>query len=181
MTRPPIRKIMSATKVVTTATLTDAPLAARAKSRTPAQGEKALQEIDGRPGLVLLSGEAGTSKAQARAIAERLGRTLQSVDLAAIVSRYIGETEKALDRLFAAAQKAGVVLFFDEADALFGKRTEVRDAHDRYANIETAQLLARLERYDGLVILASNREAVLDEALVRRLRFSVTFPGPDDR
>lgn len=175
MTRPPIRKTLSADKAVATVALADAP----AKAVAAAQPDKALQEIDGRPGLVLLSGEAG--KAQAVAIAQRLGRTLQPVDLAAIVSRYVGETEKALDRLFATAQKAGAVLFFDEADALFGKRTEVRDAHDRYANIDMARLLARLERYDGLVLVTSHREAVLDEAFRRRLRVSLSLPAPSKR
>jgi len=94
------------------------------------------------------------------------------------VNKYIGETEKNLRKLFDAADAADVILFFDEADALFGKRTEVKDAHDRYANLEVSYLLERMERFKGLAILATNRKKDLDEAFLRRLRFVVEFPLP---
>src|SRR6185295_17350579 len=95
-----------------------------------------------------------------------------------VVSKFIGETEKNLSRIFAEAETSNTILFFDEADALFGKRSEVRDAHDRYANIETAYLLQRLEAYEGLVILATNLKKNMDEAFVRRLQVVVEFPMP---
>jgi len=101
------------------------------------------------------------------------------VDLAGVVSKYIGETEKNLRRVFDAAEQSGAILFFDEADALFGKRTEVKDSHDRYANIEVNYLLQRMEDYRGLAILATNRKSSLDRAFMRRLRFLVDFPFPD--
>jgi SpoVK/Ycf46/Vps4 family AAA+-type ATPase len=96
-----------------------------------------------------------------------------------VVNKYIGETEKNLRRLFDAAEEGGCILFFDEADAVFGKRSEVRDSHDRYANIEVNYLLQRLESFAGLAILATNRKDALDPAFLRRLRFVVTFPFPD--
>jgi SpoVK/Ycf46/Vps4 family AAA+-type ATPase len=96
-----------------------------------------------------------------------------------MVSKYIGETEKNLAQVFNAAETANAILFFDEADALFGKRTQVRDAHDRYANLETSYLLQKLEEHDGVVILATNLRKNLDEAFVRRLHFTVEFPVPD--
>ena len=102
------------------------------------------------------------------------------MDLSGTVSKYIGETEKNLARVFAETAAAGALLFFDEADALFGKRTEVSDAHDRYANIETSYLLQRVEEYAGVVILATNFAQNIDEAFQRRLRISVTFPFPDE-
>ena len=95
-----------------------------------------------------------------------------------MVSKYIGETEKNLGRLFEAAEAGGAVLFFDEADALFGKRSEVKDSHDRYANLEVDYLLQRMETYRGLAVLATNHKAALDPAFLRRLRFVVTFPFP---
>ena len=100
-----------------------------------------------------------------------------------MVSKYVGETEKNLRRVFDAAERSGAILFFDEADALFGTRTEVRDSHDRYANLEINYLLQRMEDYAGLAILATNRRAALDGAFLRRLRFVIEFrfPGPDDR
>ena len=100
-----------------------------------------------------------------------------------VVDKYIGETEKNLRRLFDAAEATDVILFFDEADALFGRRTEVKDAHDRYANIEISYLLERMERFTGLAILATNRRKDLDEAFMRRLRYVVEFPlpGPEER
>ena len=95
-----------------------------------------------------------------------------------MVSKYIGETEKNLRRLFDAAEDGGAILFFDEADALFGKRSEVKDSHDRYANIEINYLLQRMESYRGLAILATNMKSALDQAFMRRLRFIVNFPVP---
>jgi SpoVK/Ycf46/Vps4 family AAA+-type ATPase len=96
------------------------------------------------------------------------------------VSKYIGETEKNLERIFAAAEGTHAILFFDEADALFGKRSEVRDSHDRYANLEISYLLQKMEEYEGVAILASNLRQNLDEAFLRRLSFSVSFPFPDE-
>ncbi len=128
----------------------------------------------------LFSGGSGTGKTMSAAIiAAEIGLDLWRIDLAAIVSKYIGETEKNLDRLFSAAGTANAILFFDEADALFGKRSEVKDSHDRYANIEIAYLLQRLEDHDGVVILASNLSRNLDTAFLRRLPFVVDFPLPD--
>ena len=114
----------------------------------------------------------------AEAIAAELALPLYRIDLSQVVNKYIGETEKNLRRLFDAADAADVILFFDEADALFGKRTEVKDAHDRYANLEVSYLLERMERFKGLAILATNRKKDLDEAFLRRLRFVVEFPLP---
>jgi SpoVK/Ycf46/Vps4 family AAA+-type ATPase len=116
----------------------------------------------------------------AEVIARELGLDLYKVDLSAVVSKYIGETEKNLAKIFKEADSSNAILFFDEADALFGKRTEVADAHDRYANIETSYLLQKMEEYDGVVILASNLRENMDEAFVRRLRFIVDFPFPDE-
>lgn len=130
---------------------------------------------------VLFSGESGTGKTMAAEIlANHLRLNLYRIDLSAVVSKYIGETEKNLRRLFDAAEDGGAVLFFDEADALFGKRSEVRDSHDRYANIEVNYLLQRLEAYQGLAILATNLKSGLDDAFTRRLRFTVIFPKPDE-
>ena len=129
---------------------------------------------------VLFAGESGTGKTMAaEVLAKELGLELFRIDLSAIVSKYIGETEKNLARIFAAAEDSGVLLLFDEADALFGRRSEVRDSHDRYANIEVSYLLQRMEAYRGLAILTSNQKAALDSAFLRRLRFVVTFPFPD--
>jgi AAA+ superfamily predicted ATPase len=128
----------------------------------------------------LFTGPSGTGKTlAAEAVARELGFDMYRIDLAAIVSKYIGETEKNLDRVFTAAEHANAVLFFDEADALFGKRSEVKDAHDRYANIEVAYLLQKMERFDGLAILASNLRQNIDEAFARRLTFTVNFPFPE--
>jgi SpoVK/Ycf46/Vps4 family AAA+-type ATPase len=129
----------------------------------------------------LFVGPSGTGKTlSAEALARELGLDLYSIDLAGIVSKYIGDTEKNLDRVFAAAEHANAVLFFDEADALFGKRSEVKDAHDRYANIEVAYLLKKMENFDGLAILATNLKQNLDEAFARRLTFTVNFPFPEE-
>jgi hypothetical protein len=130
---------------------------------------------------VLFSGPPGTGKTMAAAIiANELDLDLYRIDLAQVVSKYIGETEKNLERVFVAAEHSGAVLFFDEADALFGKRSDVKDAHDRYANIEISYLLQRMEEYDGLAILATNVRQHLDEAFLRRLQVSVEFPFPDE-
>ena len=112
-------------------------------------------------------------------LAHELGLDLYRIDLAATVSKYIGETEKNLRRLFDAAEASGAVLLFDEADALFGKRGEVKDGHDRYANLEVAYLLQRMESYRGLAILTTNLRANVDRAFLRRLRFVVQFPFPE--
>jgi hypothetical protein len=128
----------------------------------------------------LFAGESGTGKTMAaEVLANELELNLYRIDLSAVVSKYIGETEKNLRRLFDAAEDGGVILFFDEADALFGKRTEVKDSHDRYANIEVNYLLQRMEAYRGLAILATNRRGALDAAFLRRLRFVVNFAFPD--
>ena len=115
----------------------------------------------------------------AEVLASDLQLPLYRIDLSAVASKYIGETEKNLARLFDAAEHAGSVLFFDEADALFGKRTEVKDAHDRFANIEVSYLLERIERFTGLAIVATNQRKNLDEAFTRRLRYRVEFPDPN--
>jgi SpoVK/Ycf46/Vps4 family AAA+-type ATPase len=135
----------------------------------------------GRGTAALFSGGSGTGKTMAaEVIANALGLDLYRIDLARVVDKYIGETEKNLDRVFDAAQSANAILFFDEADALFGKRCEVKDAHDRYANIEVSYLLQKMEEYDGLAILASNLADNLDEAFTRRLAFAIHFPFPDE-
>jgi SpoVK/Ycf46/Vps4 family AAA+-type ATPase len=135
----------------------------------------------GRGVSALFAGPSGTGKTMAAEIlAAELGLDLYRIDLAGVVSKYIGETEKNLDRVFAAAEDAGAILFFDEADALFGKRSEVRDSHDRYANIEISYLLQKMEDYEGIAILATNLRQNLDDAFVRRLAFTVHFPFPDE-
>ena len=127
----------------------------------------------------LFAGQSGTGKTMAaEVIANELRLNLYRIDLSAVVSKYIGETEKNLRRLFDAAEDGGMILFFDEADAIFGKRSEVKDAHDRYANIEINYLLQRMEAFGGLAILATNMKSALDAAFMRRLRFVVNFPVP---
>ena len=134
----------------------------------------------GRGISALFSGASGVGKTMsAEVLANHLALDLYRIDLAGVVSKYIGETEKNLRRIFDAAEQSGAILFFDEADALFGKRTEVKDSHDRYANIEINYLLQRMEEYRGLAILATNRKSSLDRAFLRRLRFLVDFPFPD--
>ncbi len=128
----------------------------------------------------LFVGPSGTGKTLgAEVLAQTLGLDLYRIDLSQVVSKYIGETEKNLRRVFDAAEEGGAVLFFDEADALFGKRSEVKDSHDRYANIEVSYLLQRMEAYRGLAILATNLKDALDPAFLRRIRFVVHFPFPD--
>ncbi|MCE4555800.1 ATP-binding protein [Roseateles cellulosilyticus] len=127
----------------------------------------------------LFAGPPGTGKTMAsEAIADALQLPLFRIDLSQVVNKYIGETEKNLKRLFDAADAADAILFFDEADSLFGKRSEVKDAHDRYANLEVSYLLERMERFKGLAILATNRRKDIDEAFLRRLRFVIEFPLP---
>jgi hypothetical protein len=130
---------------------------------------------------MLFSGDPGTGKTMAAEVmASELGLDLYKIDLSGVVSKYIGETEKNLERIFGEAQSSNAILFFDEADAIFGKRSEVKDAHDRYANIEISYLLQRMEGYEGVTILATNLRANLDEAFTRRLQFAVDFPFPDE-
>ncbi|HSV84407.1 MAG TPA: ATP-binding protein [Ramlibacter sp.] len=129
----------------------------------------------------LFAGPSGTGKTlAAEIVAYVLELDLFRIDLAAVVSKYIGETEKNLDRVFAAAENANAVLFFDEAEALFGKRSEVKDAHDRYANIEIAYLLQKIEGFDGVAILATNLKQNLDDAFTRRLTFCINFAFPEE-
>jgi MoxR-like ATPase len=129
---------------------------------------------------VLFAGPSGTGKTMAaEVLADALRLDLYRIDLSAVVSKYIGETEKNLRRLFDAAEDGGVILFFDEADALYGKRSEVKDSHDRYANIEVNYLLQRMDAYRGLAILATNVRKAIDWAFLRRLRFILDFPAPD--
>jgi ATPase family associated with various cellular activities (AAA) len=140
--------------------------------------EKAVARTQGLK--VLFAGESGTGKTMAaQVLAAELGLEIFRVDLATIVSKYIGETEKNLDRIFGAAEGSNAILFFDEADALFGKRSEVSDSHDRYANIEVAYLLQKMEGYAGAVILATNFRRNIDDAFVRRLDFVIDFPFPE--
>jgi SpoVK/Ycf46/Vps4 family AAA+-type ATPase len=130
----------------------------------------------------LFAGSSGTGKTMAaEAIAAELDLDLFRVDLSQVVSKYIGETEKNLSVIFDAAEAGGAVLLFDEADALFGKRTQVKDSHDRYANIEVSFLLQRMEAYRGLAVLTTNMKEAVDQAFLRRLRFVVEFPFPDAR
>ncbi|GIF25960.1 hypothetical protein BJ973_003230 [Actinoplanes tereljensis] len=131
--------------------------------------------------VALFAGPSGTGKTlAAEVVAGELGLDLYKVDLSSVVSKYIGETEKNLERIFGAAAAGDLVLFFDEADALFGKRSEVSDAHDRYANIEVAYLLQRLETYDGMVVLATNLQRNIDPAFLRRISVAIDFVPPEE-
>jgi SpoVK/Ycf46/Vps4 family AAA+-type ATPase len=157
-------------------------LVARVRHREHVLGEWAMRPGGGRGhGVVaLFAGESGTGKTMsAEVVAGTLGLELYTINLATIVDKYVGETEKNLERIFSEVDGVNGVLLFDEADALFGKRSEVRDAHDRYANIEVAYLLQRIESFDGLAILATNLRANVDEAFTRRLDSVVDFPFPD--
>jgi len=130
---------------------------------------------------VMFAGVSGTGKTMAaEVIASALGIDLYKIDLSNIVSKYIGETEKNLDRIFHEGQASNAILFFDEADALFGKRSEVRDSHDRYANIEVAYLLQKMDEYEGIVILATNLRKNMDEAFARRMHYTLEFPIPEE-
>ena len=157
-------------------------LAAQVRHRAEVYGRGGFGRklVRGRGVTALFSGPSGTGKTMAaEIIAGELGLELCRIDLSGVVSKYIGETEKNLKRVFDAAEAGGAVLFFDEADALFGKRSEVKDSHDRYANIEISYLLQRMEAYSGLAILATNMKAHVDPAFLRRLRFVIDFPFPD--
>jgi len=130
----------------------------------------------------LFSGQSGTGKTMAAGvIAKTLNLDLYRIDLSTVVSKYIGETEKNLRKIFDAAETGGCILLFDEADALFGKRTEVKDSHDRHANVEVSYLLQRMEAYQGLAILTTNLKSSLDQAFLRRIRFVINFPFPDEK
>jgi SpoVK/Ycf46/Vps4 family AAA+-type ATPase len=130
----------------------------------------------------LFAGPSGTGKTMAaEVIAHELGLDLYKIDLSAVVSKYIGETEKNLNRVFTEAEYSNAILFFDEADALLGKRSEVKDAHDRYANIEIAYLLQKMEEYTGVTILSTNLKKNIDDAFVRRMQFIIDFPFPDEK
>src|SRR5437763_136488 len=158
----------------------------RCSPTAPARGtrDRVLDEWRMRPGggrgrgvSGLFAGDSGTGKTMsAEVVAGCLGLDLYTINLATVVDKYVGETEKNLERIFTEAAGVNGVLLFDEADALFGKRSEVRDAHDRYANIEVAYLLQRLETFDGLAVLSTNLRANLDEAFTRRLDVIVDFP-----
>ncbi len=134
----------------------------------------------GRGVAALFAGLSGTGKTMAaEVIANDIGLDVYKIDLAGLVSKYIGETEKNLSRVFQEASDTSAILFFDEADAVFGKRSEVKDSHDRYANVEISYLLQRMEEYDGIVILATNLRSNLDDAFLRRMRAIVEFPFPE--
>ncbi|MCW2570057.1 MAG: ATPase, central domain protein [Frankiales bacterium] len=159
-------------------------IAVRARHRSRVLDEWSMRPGGGRGRGVtaLFAGDSGTGKTMsAEVIAADLDLDLYAVDLSGVIDKYVGETEKNLERIFTEAAGVNAVLLFDEADAIFGKRSEVRDAHDRYANIESAYLLQRMESFDGLAILATNLRANLDDALTRRLDLIVDFPLPDAR
>jgi hypothetical protein len=135
----------------------------------------------GRGITALFAGVSGTGKTiGAEVVAGELGLALFKIDLASVVSKWLGETEKNMDRIFAAATDSNSILFFDEADALFGKRSEVKDSHDRYANLEISYLLQKMEAYEGIAILATNMRNQIDDAFLRRITFQVTFPFPEE-
>jgi hypothetical protein len=135
----------------------------------------------GRGITALFAGDSGTGKTMsAEVVAGELGLDLYVIDLSSVVDKYIGETEKNLDRIFSEADRVNGVLLFDEADAIFGKRSEVKDSHDRYANVEVAYLLQRMELFDGLAILTTNLRSNVDEAFTRRLDAVVDFPMPEE-
>ncbi|MFT4295466.1 MAG: ATP-binding protein [Micropruina sp.] len=160
-----------------------ADLTARARHRDTVLAEWRMRRGGGRGRGVtaLFAGDSGTGKTlSAEVIAGDLGLDLYTVNLATVVDKYVGETEKNLERIFAEAGGVNAVLFFDEADAIFGKRSDVKDAHDRYANIESAYLLQRLETFDGLAVLATNLRANIDEAFTRRLDAIIDFPSPTE-
>jgi len=153
---------------------------ARHREQLLAQGLLKEAGGNGRGITALFSGSPGTGKTlAAHVVAAELGLDIVRIDLSAIVDKYIGETQKNLERVFHQAESLNVVLFFDEADALFGRRSEVKDAHDRYANQEVAYLLQRMEQFDGITILATNLRGNLDPAFSRRLSFILHFPDPD--
>ncbi|WP_374214471.1 ATP-binding protein [Streptomyces sp. Je 1-79] len=159
-------------------------LALRARHRDQVLGQWRMRPGGGRGRgvIALFAGESGTGKTMsAEVVAAELGMELYVVDLSTVVDKYIGETEKNLERIFVEASEVNGVLLFDEADAIFGKRSEVKDAHDRHANVESAYLLQRMESFDGIAILTTNLRANLDEAFTRRLDVIAEFPMPDAR
>lgn len=161
-------------------TLADIAVHVRQRSRVYEHWGFADKGLRGLGISALFSGASGTGKTMAaEVLANELRLDLYRIDLSAVVSKYIGETEKNLKRVFDAAEGGGAILLFDEADALFGKRSEVRDSHDRYANIEVSYLLQRMEAYRGLAILTTNLKSGIDSAFLRRIRFIVQFPFPD--
>ena len=140
----------------------------------------AAQTPRGLGASALFCGHSGTGKTlAAEVLANELDLDLFRIDLSQVVSKYIGETEKNLRRIFDAAEESGALLLFDEADALFGRRSEVRDSHDRYANLEVSYLLQRMDAYRGVAVLTTNLQHALDPAFMRRIRFVVQFPFPD--
>jgi AAA+ superfamily predicted ATPase len=156
-------------------------MVARYRRRSTVYQEWGFPTLPSTGVVALFSGPSGTGKTlAAEVVAERLGLDMYKVDLSSVVSKYIGETEKNLERIFTSASAGDLVLFFDEADALFGKRSEVGDAHDRYANIEVAYLLQRLESYGGLVIMATNLQRNIDDAFLRRISVLIDFSPPDE-
>ena len=170
-----------AQKIETRATLETIPLAESQKQilNDIATNARDSRSRSGGEAIVLFAGVSRTGKTSAaEVIAGGLKRDLYRVDLSKIVSKYIGETEKNLERLFDAAESAGAILFFDEAEALFGKRSEVKDSQDRYANLEINYLLQRLETFKGLVILTTNHREDTPERFRRQIRFVVNFPSP---
>ncbi|MEV5953010.1 ATP-binding protein [Streptomyces sp. NPDC051987] len=159
-------------------------LALRARHRDRVLGDWRLSAGGGRGRgvLGLFAGESGTGKTMsAEVVAAELGLDLYVVQLSSVVDKYVGETEKNLERIFTEADRTDAVLLFDEADAVFGKRSEVKDAHDRYANLESAYLLQRLEAFDGIALLTTNLRANIDEAFTRRLDLVIDFPFPDEQ
>ncbi|TCO55219.1 ATP-binding protein [Actinocrispum wychmicini] len=156
-------------------------LIARYRRRSTVYREWGYSPLPSTGVVALFSGPSGTGKTlAAEIVAGELGLDVYKVDLSSVVSKYIGETEKNLERIFGAAAAGDLVLFFDEADSLFGKRSEVSDAHDRYANIEVAYLLQRLESYDGLVVMATNLQRNIDDAFLRRISVAIDFEAPDE-
>jgi hypothetical protein len=156
----------------------------RLRSRVYDEWEVGARTTRGLGITAVFAGESGTGKTlAAEAIATELDLDLYRIDLSAVVDKYVGETEKQMRRTFEGGEDGGVILFFDEADALFGRRTEVKESHDRFANIEINYLLQRIETYRGLVILATNAKSAMDQAFLRRIRFIVNFPfpGPAER
>ncbi|WNI24055.1 ATP-binding protein [Streptomyces sp. ITFR-16] len=157
-------------------------LALRARHREQVLGNWRMRPGGGRGRgvIALFAGESGTGKTMsAEVVAAELGMELYVVDLSTVVDKYIGETEKNLERIFAEASEVNGILLFDEADAIFGKRSQVKDAHDRHANVESAYLLQRMESFDGIAVLTTNLRANLDEAFTRRLDVVAEFPMPD--
>lgn len=153
-------------------------VAKQRKASKPRSGRDRLIKETGV--IALFAGASGTGKTMAaEVVANELGLGLFIIDLASVVSKFIGETEKNLEKVFDYANKGRAILFFDEADALFGKRSQVKDSHDRYANIEISYLLQRIEAFPGLAILTTNMKSALDESFLRRIRHVVNFPVPD--